>query len=365
MNILLINRQLQPEISGIATHFDNIAKTLLALGHEVTRVVAKDPSFVPKNNQINYYYFSFIEKRSCLTASAKTKRKDKNHASLKKTLARVPWRKIDAVIASNDIYLPFLKGRVSSSKIISIIPSSLAFSSASNPLNYKKVTRRMQKNLLDVKVVVLSKKMRTMLATALGKNYSISTIYPGVWLDRFSAKNKKRLPHSLLYVGRLDREKNTEALIRAVALLRNNFSLDIIGAGDKLNFLKKLTKELAIEKNVFFRGRKKRVEKYYSQSQIFILPSRFEAFGLVLLEAMAAGLPIIAFRPSSTFITASDEIIDNASDGFLVDNIPGMAQRIDLLLENNQLREKMSQAARKKAEAFTWENHVKKLLTLL
>lgn len=111
--------------------------------------------------------------------------------------------------------------------------------------------------------------------------------------DKYVSKNEKLV----LYIGRLGRYKGVEYLIKSFKYLPINYKLLIIGKGPKELELKNLVKELNIENRVIFENHVeyKEMPKYYSAADVFVLPSidRGEAFGLVALEAMACGVPVI------------------------------------------------------------------------
>ena len=364
MNILLINNQARPETSGIASHFENISTNLLSLGCSVMRVVASDPTFINKNIKIKFYFFIHEEKMAKKTALENKKRIESNYQNIENVLRGLDWTKIDFVIASNDIYLSLLKKHTSPDKMVAIIPSFLAFSKFYNPKGYATIVKRIKKNTQGVQIVVLSNKMGRMLSVLLGKNHKISVVPPGVHHARFSKKIISKKNH-LLYVGRISKEKNIGALLTAVKKVTTPCSLTLVGTGGASEKIKAQAKKLGLEEKVIFTGRKENVEDYYAKANLFILPSTCEAFGLVILEAMSAGLPVIAFRPSKTILTASDEIISDGIDGFLVKNEQEMAEKIDFLLKNKKVLEKMSKKALERAQEFNWQNHVEKLLSLL
>ncbi|HBR1047232.1 TPA: glycosyltransferase [Klebsiella pneumoniae] len=108
-------------------------------------------------------------------------------------------------------------------------------------------------------------------------------------------KNVKRI----LSVGRLCKQKSFETLLNAYKLLILDHdipdtNLVIVGEGDELFDLKKMTTQLSIEDNVSFLGFTKHIEKEYYNSDVFVLPSIHEGFGLVLVEALSCGLPVIS-----------------------------------------------------------------------
>ena len=86
-------------------------------------------------------------------------------------------------------------------------------------------------------------------------------------------------------------------------------------------------------------------EKIYLESEIFVFPTQYDVWGLVLLEAMRAGLPVI-----STYVGAIPEIVDDGITGFLVEkqNPVALAEKMEILIKDKDLRDKMGQAGRKK-----------------
>lgn len=363
MDILLVNNQENPASSGVASHFFSIGKQLKNFGHNVTRLTSKDGVFRREKDGIVYRYFKYAKGVPDSSSIKRKLRVKNNREFFIDSLQKIDCKSINLVIVANDHYVPLLKKYIKTKKIIVIIPSSLGFSREANPEGHKKIILRMKKNLLDVKTVVLSGKMKDMLRKFLGKEYDITSIPPGVELEKFS-KRKKIIKTDVLYIGRMAEEKNVKDLITAISLVKRRANIKLVGAGKELSNIEKLAKEILKEKKFYFLGQKKKVERYYTESKIFVLPSKREAFGLVILEAMAANLPVIAFRPNKDFITASDEVISDGLDGFLVKNVNEMAEKIELLLENEKLRSEMGENALNKAKRFSWAEHTNKLLEL-
>ncbi|MCX7654092.1 MAG: glycosyltransferase [Fervidobacterium sp.] len=108
---------------------------------------------------------------------------------------------------------------------------------------------------------------------------------------------KHRNPKIVLYVGRFGRYKGLEYLVKAFAKLPNNYVLVMIGKGPKKPFVKKLCEKLMIQDRVLFLENipYSDLPEFYSAADVFVLPStdRGEAFGIVVLEAMACGIPVI------------------------------------------------------------------------
>lgn len=149
----------------------------------------------------------------------------------------------------------------------------------------------------------------------------------------------------ILGVGRLAYEKGFDQLIMAFSELKvNDIDLLIVGNGEEISNLKALAKRLNVEEQVIFVGQKENIQDYYAQAELFILPSRFEGYPNVLIEALSLGCTCIAmdceFGPS--------EIIDHATNGFLVKqgDLKTLTLTIKFLLENPLLRKEISTNAK-------------------
>lgn len=143
-----------------------------------------------------------------------------------------------------------------------------------------------------------------------------------------------------LYVGRVSREKNIEAFLDA-QLPGDKL---VVGDGPRLEALRRQYPE------VTFAGRKSGAElaAAYASADVFVFPSRTDTFGLVLLEALASGLPVAAYP-----VTGPIDIIENGINGVLHEDI-AVAARQALALDRG--------AARSRAEAFTWEHSARQFL---
>ena len=148
---------------------------------------------------------------------------------------------------------------------------------------------------------------------------------------------------NIALVGRLSHEKGVDLALKAmqkVLKLEPEAKLWVIGDGKEKDNLIRLTSELGIQESVVFYGFAKNVEELLLQCSILVLPSRWEGFGLVLLEAMKLKIPCVAFDH-----TAANEIIIDNVTGYLIPNMDVflMAEKINNLLENNELTKRMGQ----------------------
>ncbi len=134
--------------------------------------------------------------------------------------------------------------------------------------------------------------------------------------------------------------------------------LDIFGKKDRLETFVKLSNTLHLEQNVIFHDPVIDIEKKYLEASIMVLPSRSEGFGMVLIEAMACGLPCISFNCPH----GPGDIIKNNEDGFLIENgnVEEFANKLILLIENKELRVTMGNTAKNNAKQYLPENIMNK-----
>ncbi len=164
-------------------------------------------------------------------------------------------------------------------------------------------------------------------------------------------------------IGRLSRQKQPLFFIDiAHELLKSNDRLKffLIGDGPLKNECEKRISSRGLEGNIFLLGDRDDVAELLKSIQIFVLPSAWEGLPLTILEAMAMGIPVIASQ-----INGIPEIIDSGEDGFLVEKnyFRGFVEKVELLLKDKQLYEKISRnAVIKVEEKFTKEKMEKKYL---
>ena len=160
----------------------------------------------------------------------------------------------------------------------------------------------------------------------------------------------------VLYQGTLQPRKNVETLVRAYALLRNQGSDDhcLVLAGPRgwqYEPIFELIRELGLEGSVTFPGfvPDDELPLWYSSATVFAFPSRYEGFGLPLLEAMACGTPVVSSNASSL-----PEVVGDA--GLLVDpaDVEGLCSALRRLLEDGTLRQALSSAGQARAQTFSW-----------
>lgn len=157
---------------------------------------------------------------------------------------------------------------------------------------------------------------------------------------------------------RLDPWKKTEIIVEALHYLIKSgekIYLLIGGRGQEEKPLREKIHQLNLDNYVFMTGfiPEREIPSFFLDSDIFCFHSIYETFGLVLLQAMAAGKPIVTVRS-----TAIPELIDDGKTGLLVDplNPKAMAEAIGYLIKNKDLAKKLGQQAKDKAQFYSWEN---------
>jgi len=171
----------------------------------------------------------------------------------------------------------------------------------------------------------------------------------------------------VLAVQRLSPRKAVEYLVRAVPHVLEKVpetTFSIIDGGRRLGRLIDLAEKLKVKDRIIFVGSAPRpaLPEYYGAADIFVLHSRFEALGLVLLEAMSSGKPVVATRVGGTV-----DVVENGETGFLVsrENPTELANAILVLLNDKKLREKMGKKGRRKVvQHFSWTRVAEKMLKI-
>ena len=186
-------------------------------------------------------------------------------------------------------------------------------------------------------------------------NPSLKAVY------RTEIRRQYKIPEDsplLLFVGSGFERKGLKAAIKAIS--DTNSHLMVVGQDKKTNEYKKLSDDLKCSERVHFAGVQQRPEHYYATADSFILPTLYEPFGNVILEAMASGLGVIT-TPSC----GGADIITSGINGYIADalDIESLSQAVTLLEDSGQAQS-FGKHARKTAESFTAERLGKELLDL-
>jgi glycosyltransferase involved in cell wall biosynthesis len=169
----------------------------------------------------------------------------------------------------------------------------------------------------------------------------------------------------ILFAGRLVKQKNIPLLIGAFNMIKNNINanLVILGDGEEEDNLKRLTIQLNLEGRIIFKKFMTNPYKYMANAEVFVLPSSYEGFGNVLIEAMACGTPVVSTRCPH----GPDEIIEDGINGFLVpvDNPQKMGETILRILDDTSLRGKLVARGMQRVKSFDISEIVRKYESLI
>jgi len=155
----------------------------------------------------------------------------------------------------------------------------------------------------------------------------------GISIRRFKAKKNTLNNNKIIMVARFSKQKDHITLLKALLLLNKSFTLSLVGEGPLLKDIKLFVKNNDLEKRVYFLGFRNDIEKLYQEHCIFVLSSIWEGFGLVAIEAMASGLPVIASN-----VDGLNEIVNDVGLLFKVQDEKDLAQKINIISSDINLR---------------------------
>ena len=195
------------------------------------------------------------------------------------------------------------------------------------------------------KIIAVSEGVETAFNNIYHLKNKTEVIYNLVNTDKIIKKSKE-IPEeqnnkenlNITSLGRLSPEKGYSRLIKVINklneenLIPDNFQLKIYGSGNELTTLQKQIEDYHLENKIFLKGRNDNPYKYIKNSDLFILPSYYEAFGLVIIEAMTLKVPVLA-----TKCNATEKLINHNENGYIAENSEdGLYQGIKYLLENQK-----------------------------
>ena len=376
MRILMISDVYFPRVNGVSTSIQTFRQHLLALGHEVTLIAPEYPQphvddnsiiripsrYVPLDPEDRMLKYSSVLE---LTEELRRRSFDIIHIQTPFVAyyAGIELAKrlgIPRVITYHTLFEEYLYN------YISFLPKSWL----------RLAARRFsatQCNDVDA-VIVPSTPIETRL-----REYGVTTgmvrLPTGIDLRSFTKGDGERFRFendiplnrpTLLYVGRVAHEKNIEFLLQMLTEVRQlipEVLLIIAGEGPALKKLYRLTNKLGLGENVLFIGYLDRNEALldcYRAADGFVFASRTETQGLVLLEAMALGVPVV-----STAILGTADILKPGCGALIAeDNIEHFAEQVVELLNNPQLRERLGWQAQVYVKEWSASSCAEEMVTL-
>ncbi|MBW2965913.1 glycosyltransferase [Candidatus Woesearchaeota archaeon] len=379
MNICIVCDDVFPSHGGRGKSTERWALKLAERGHKVIIFSARNKKGIKRNHvgKVEIYRFSALKvpwTKGMLYIGFPYP------PNVRTILKR---EKIDIVIINSQYYLGFLNMLYAKSLNIPVI--SAIHTQPENITKNLRGTTIIDKAIYQAIINISNSADRVIVpskfAAKLAKEYELEknpiVISNGIDIKKFNnrinpaqfkRKYKLKNENIILFVGRLMSEKNVASLLSTMPLVIKqlpNTKLVIVGDGPQKTELKKLAKELKIQKNSIFTGRIKEdlLRQAYAASDIFVLPSIVELQGIVLLEAMACGIPIMAAK---TKTSAASELIKEGKNGLTFNpyNKKELAKKILKILTNKQLKDKMSKQSINKVKEHSIEKSIDKLESL-
>lgn len=216
-------------------------------------------------------------------------------------------------------------------------------------------------------IIFVSKKLSYYYAGQINSNL-MHVIYDGVDISQ-ETKTFNKDKTNLLITGYLSKVKNQETAIYALSELYKRGCSKVFlyiagtGEGEEKDNLIELVEKLNLKEKVFFCGYVKDMKKLRSIIDIELICSNTEGFGRCTVEAMASGIPVIG---SDSVFSATQELIVNGKSGLLYqkDNVDDLADKIEFLIKNEDMKKQISVEAIKRSTSFTLSENCKAIETL-
>ena len=365
MKIALVSPYDYPYPGGVTEHISHLDKNFRALGHQV-RIIAPCAGVAPEKRADNVIVtttrvisipFSGSKARIPYTPAV--------YWSVKKALQ---GERFDILHAHEPLTLPVPLIALRHSQTVNV-GTFHAYRGRHLIYQYGRGLFQPFFDKLDGKIAV-STAARHTVASYFGGEYEI--IPNGVDVDRFGGEHVKPLEEytdgklNILFVGRLERRKGFRYLLRAFPYVKEEFPqsrLIVVGAymkKDKARHLQYAREHHLTGVKFVGHVRSEELARYYRSCHVFCSPSiGFESFGIVLLEAMAAGRPIVACN-----IPGYRDLLEDGKQGLLTEpkDEKALADALIRILRDPVLQRTMGEEGRIKARNYAWREVAKKVL---
>ena len=300
--------------------------------------------------EIDYYSDDWKSRFNVIKGILIKRRKHFN--KLKTVLSRINPDVVVSVGQSEKYFLPKIKGNWSKIR-------ELHYSSDYRQLNAQGYLKKLFAKIVEIYDYRLKSRRydRVVLLTHEDKernwrNNEKAIVIPNPLTAESSLKsnlsNKK-----IIAVGRLEYQKNFSSLVRAFAYVvgkHPDWILEIYGKGSERGVIEAWIEKLNLQNNISIKDPEMPIAGKMAEASIMVLTSKFEGFGLVLVEGMACGLPMVSYDCPC----GPKDIIADGEDGFLVtvDDEKGLAHKMCKLIEDAPLRKRMGEGALEKSKKF-------------
>jgi glycosyltransferase involved in cell wall biosynthesis len=356
MKIIQTPVRFRPYTGGVENYVYYLSRELVKLGHEVTVVCANEPKTknyeVIEGVKIKRLYYPFKIANTNITPKLPYEllngEFDVMHTHLP-TPWSADWSALISKIRGKPLVLTYHNN---------IFGSSVASHLANL---YRKTIMKFVLGKADTIIVTNKKQLK--FSPFLGDYIEkIKIIPPGVDTQKFKPTKIEKEENSLFFLSVLDmfhEYKGLNYLLEALKIVKKEIKdvkLTVGGEGELTDYYKSLSHQLGLQNNVDFIGYVPDSElvKQYNRSELFVLPSysaEQEGFGIVLLEAMACGLPVV-----TTDIAGVSEEIEKRYAGAVIRpaNTAELARAITMFLHNERLIRKSGRVARELAKKYGW-----------
>lgn len=361
-----------PRLDGVSTSVDTCARALQKKGHEVYIIAPRYPRYKDKNK--NVYRLASVKFPT-------TPGTPETRVALQlpeKPLLQILRLDFDIIHGHSGGGMTFAGLQIARGKNI---PYVFTYHTLFNRYTHyffkgKLISPRMIEfiskfvlNLCDYAIAPTQRVKKELISYGVKK--PVGVIPSGIDLENYQnvekgyLRKKLRIPKNkkiMLYVGRLGLEKSVDFLIRSFKHVHEkdpHVVLVCVGNGPEEKALISLAKELGVEKCVYFAGliKHNHIPKVYADADIFVFASQTETQGLVVLESLASGVPVVAVNDE-----AFNDVIYDGKNGYLVDPDPRkFAKKTLTLLSNEKLYAQLSQGAFESVEKYSVEKMVEQL----
>ena len=347
MKIAIITYHFLPNwLGGIEIATYHLAKQLAKRGHEIHIIVLHDKKMAKESKENGFYVHRIAFKKILFFGIV-----------LSWLKALINLRKIDPDVIhvqSIGVGVPAYLAKLFMRKPYVVWGHGF---DVYFPWRFKKIIAKIVIKNADV-VIALSENMRDKIKEIYRRDIKI--IPNGIDMELFRDESEHSIHNNdkklILFVGSLRPVKGVIYLIEAMNIIRQDIPevrLLIVGDGEDKKKLTEFVEKSDLKKYVHFAGKieNEKIPAYMAKSDVFVLPSLSEGFGIVVIEAMASGLPIIA-----TNVGGLPDIIKDGENGFLIQpkRPEEIAKKINIIFKNDKLREKIRKNNKEKSKKYSW-----------
>ncbi|MBU0671041.1 glycosyltransferase [Patescibacteria group bacterium] len=359
MKILIAHDTFFPNVDGASYFTQRLAKGLVKKGHDVL-VIAPGQKFKSHYGNLDDLKVYWVFSIPVIVANYRFSLPYLHEATIEKAVAE-----FDPEVVHLQGHFPINSGVLKAAKKLGkpivgtnhFMPDNLAhYFLAEKYLRrpFEKIAwSGFRKTFSQLDAVTTPTQTATDLLAKIGFEKEVQPVSCGIDLNKFAiekstaeVKEKYNIKDKFtaLYVGRLDKDKSIDVIIKALpkVLAQNDMQLIIAGKGKESENLKKLAKKLRVSENVVFPGfvPDEELPNFYNLADCAIAPGNFELQSISTMEAMATGLPLIAVNAM-----ALPELVHEGENGFLFEpgNSEEAADYLLRLIEDEDLRKNMGQ----------------------